>query len=169
MIGRINAQTAEVGGPEPRPAVELPILPDIARRKPRIILRLGVNCGQGVLKAPGPLRWPREEHLGSREAWYSVGFLSAMSPKFARSPFDIRRPSGGRSSGRSGGRVATNPAFLMAENPLPAPPLRDKYEFLRNFKFVEANAKGRRLHDRGNPVLRTFNDFDSRLLACFIG
>ena len=70
--------------------------------------------------------------------------------------------------GRSGGRVATNPAFLMADNSLPAPPLRDKYEFLRNFKFVEADAKGRCLHGRGNPVLRALDDFDSRLLAGFI-
>jgi hypothetical protein len=29
-----NAQTADVRGPEPRPSVELPILPDIARVGP---------------------------------------------------------------------------------------------------------------------------------------
>ena len=67
------------------------------------------------------------------------------------------------------GRVATNPAFLMADCPLPAPPLRDEHEFLRNFKFVEADAKGRHLHDGRNPVLRALHDFHSRLLACFIG
>src|ERR1017187_8683801 len=40
--------------------------------------------------------------------------------------------------------------------------------FLRNLKFVEANAKGRNLHGRGNPVLRSLNDFDRGLLAHFI-
>jgi hypothetical protein len=30
-----NAQTADVRGPEPRPAVELPILPDIAPQEAR--------------------------------------------------------------------------------------------------------------------------------------
>src|ERR1035437_7059376 len=41
--------------------------------------------------------------------------------------------------------------------------------FLRNLKFVEADAKGRNLHGRRNPVLRGLDDLDSRLLAHFIG
>ena len=45
----------------------------------------------------------------------------------------------------------------------------DDYELLRNFKFVEANAKGRNLHGLRNSVLRSLNDFDCRLLAHFIG
>ena len=44
----------------------------------------------------------------------------------------------------------------------------DGYEFLRNFKFAKADAKGRRLHGRRNPVLRALYDFDRRLLASFI-
>jgi hypothetical protein len=35
-----NAQTADVRGPEPRPAVELPILPDIALDEPLLHYRL---------------------------------------------------------------------------------------------------------------------------------
>ena len=46
---------------------------------------------------------------------------------------------------------------------------RDGYEFLRNFKFVEANAKRRNLYGLRNFFLRSLNDFDSRLLAHFIG
>lgn len=46
----------EVGKPwgclSPQVSDSLSILPDIARRRRRIILRLGVNYGQGVLKAP---------------------------------------------------------------------------------------------------------------------
>ena len=50
-----------------------------------------------------------------------------------------------------------------------AVPWDGSQELLRNFKFVEANAKRRNLHGLRNSVLRSLNDFDSRLLAHFIG
>jgi hypothetical protein len=45
----------------------------------------------------------------------------------------------------------------------------DDHLFLRNIKFVEADAEGRSLHGLRNPTLRSLDDFDLRLLAHFIG
>src|ERR1017187_2919821 len=41
-----HAQTADVHGPEPRPAVELPILRNIGRSPPSLLLALCVRCPQ---------------------------------------------------------------------------------------------------------------------------